>query len=157
VVPGKKANSLGSISLPVAFGDVNNFCEERITFEVVPFKSSYHVIFGRPAYHKFHARACYIYNKLKMPRPNGTITIHGNYRKAKECEEGEAAFAESVLNAEELKDMRSEVDPAEMPALKKQISDKNPSFKAAEETKKVALEEADPSMTTSIGAAMDAK
>ncbi|KAK1647474.1 hypothetical protein QYE76_065279 [Lolium multiflorum] len=69
VVPGKKANSLGSITLPVAFGDVHNFREERITFEVVPFKSSYHVIFGRPTYHKFHARACYIYNKLKIPGP----------------------------------------------------------------------------------------
>ncbi|KAK1687026.1 hypothetical protein QYE76_047874 [Lolium multiflorum] len=66
VVPGKKANSLGSITLPVAFGDVHNFREEKITFEVVPFKSSYHVIFGRPTYHKFHARACYIYNKLKI-------------------------------------------------------------------------------------------
>ncbi|KAK1669255.1 hypothetical protein QYE76_057414 [Lolium multiflorum] len=69
VVPGKKANSLGSITLPVAFGDVHNFREERITFEFVPFKSSYHVIFGRPTYHKFHARACYIYNKLKIPGP----------------------------------------------------------------------------------------
>src|SRR4051794_18048342 len=48
VVPGRRANSLGIITLPVAFGDVNNFCEELITFEVVPFKSSYHVIFGRP-------------------------------------------------------------------------------------------------------------
>ncbi|KAK1601106.1 hypothetical protein QYE76_007609 [Lolium multiflorum] len=38
---------------------------------VVPFKSSYHVIFGRPTYHKFHARACYIYNKLKIPGPKG--------------------------------------------------------------------------------------
>ncbi|KAK1614823.1 hypothetical protein QYE76_020340 [Lolium multiflorum] len=55
VVPGKKANSLGSIKLPVAFGNVNNYREEMITFEVVPFKSSYHVIFGRPTYHKFHA------------------------------------------------------------------------------------------------------
>ncbi|KAK1643138.1 hypothetical protein QYE76_060943 [Lolium multiflorum] len=71
VVPGKKANSLGSITLPVAFGDVHNFREEKITFEVVPFKSSYHVIFGRPTYHKFHARACYIYTKLKIPGPNG--------------------------------------------------------------------------------------
>ncbi|KAK1644470.1 hypothetical protein QYE76_062275 [Lolium multiflorum] len=71
VVPGKKANSLGSITLPVAFGDVHNFRQERITFEVVPFKSSYHVIFGRPTYHKFHARACYIYNKLKIPGPKG--------------------------------------------------------------------------------------
>ncbi|KAK1650994.1 hypothetical protein QYE76_068799 [Lolium multiflorum] len=71
VVPGKKANSLGSITLPVAFGDVHNFRQEKITFEVVPFKSSYHVIFGRPTYHKFHARACYIYNKLKISGPKG--------------------------------------------------------------------------------------
>ncbi|KAK1631102.1 hypothetical protein QYE76_005417 [Lolium multiflorum] len=79
VVPGKKVNSLGSITLPVAFGDVHNFREEKITFEVVPFKSSYHVIFGRPTYHKFHARACYIYNKLKIPGPNGATyqrTMH---------------------------------------------------------------------------------
>ncbi|KAK1633149.1 hypothetical protein QYE76_007464, partial [Lolium multiflorum] len=41
------------------------------TVLVVPFKSSYHVIFDRPTYHKFHARACYIYNKLKIPGPKG--------------------------------------------------------------------------------------
>ncbi|KAK1612597.1 hypothetical protein QYE76_036270 [Lolium multiflorum] len=64
--------------LPVAFGDINNFREEKITFEVVPFKSSYHVIFGMPTYHKFHARACYIYNKLKIPGPNGMITVSGD-------------------------------------------------------------------------------
>jgi hypothetical protein len=123
VVLGRKGNSLGSIKLPVAFGDVNNYREEMIKFEVVPFKSSYHMIFGRPSYHKFHARACYIYNKLKIPGPNGTITIHGNYMKAQECEEVEAAFAESVLNAEELTDLRNKVDPAEISASKKRISD----------------------------------
>ncbi|KAK1668522.1 hypothetical protein QYE76_056681 [Lolium multiflorum] len=51
VVPGKKANS-GQHQTSVAFGD--NYREEMITFEVVPFKSSYHVIFGRPTYHKCH-------------------------------------------------------------------------------------------------------
>jgi hypothetical protein len=157
VVLGRKGNSLGSIKLPVAFGDVNNYREEMIKFEVVPFKSSYHMIFGRPSYHKFHARACYIYNKLKIPGPNGTITIHGNYMKAQECEEVEAAFAESVLNAEELTDLRNKVDPAEISASKKQISDQNPSFKAADETKKVELIDGDSSKTTTIGAAMDPK
>src|SRR4051812_6803810 len=53
VVPGKKGNSLGCIKLPVAFGDVNNYREEMINFEVVDFKSSYHVIFGRPTYHGY--------------------------------------------------------------------------------------------------------
>ncbi|KAK1648021.1 hypothetical protein QYE76_065826 [Lolium multiflorum] len=118
VVPGKKANSLGSITLPVAFGDVHNFREERITFEVVPFKSSYHVIFGRPTYHKFHARACYIYNKLKIPGPK-----------------------ESVISGEELKGYRAAVDPTEMQTTKKQISEDKASFKAAIETKKVSFKE----------------
>ncbi|KAK1614571.1 hypothetical protein QYE76_020088 [Lolium multiflorum] len=139
VVPGKKANSLGSIKLPVDFGDVNNFREEMIPFEVVPFKSSYHVIFGRPTYHKFHARACYIYNKLKIPGPNGMIVVSGDYKKARDCKEGEAAFAESVLSGEELQGYRVAVDPNEMHTTKKQISDQKTSFKAAIDTKKVDL------------------
>ncbi|KAK1579729.1 hypothetical protein QYE76_016750 [Lolium multiflorum] len=141
VVPGKKANSLGSIKLPVAFGNVNNYREEMITFEVVPFKSSYHVIFGRPTYHKFHARACYIYNKLKIPGPNGWITVSGDYKKARDCEEGEAAFAESVISGEELQGYRAAVDPTEMQTTKKQISEQKTSFKAAIETKKHDLVE----------------
>ncbi|KAK1648507.1 hypothetical protein QYE76_066312 [Lolium multiflorum] len=145
VVPGKKANSLGSIKLPVAFGNVNNYREEMITFEVVPFKSSYHVIFGRPTYHKFHARACYIYNKLKIPGPNGWITVSGDYKKARDCEEGEAAFAESVISGEELQGYRAAVDPTEMQTTKKQISEQKTSFKAAIETKKHDLVEGDNS------------
>ncbi|KAK1666241.1 hypothetical protein QYE76_054400 [Lolium multiflorum] len=136
VVPGKKANSLGSIKLPVDFGDVNNYREEMITFEVVPFKSSYHVIFGRPTYHKFLARACYIYNKLKIPGPNGMITKSGDYKKARDCEEGEASFVESVISGEELQGYRAAVDPTEMQTTKKQISEQKTSFKAAIETKK---------------------
>ncbi|KAK1602964.1 hypothetical protein QYE76_027164 [Lolium multiflorum] len=157
VVPGKKANSLGSITLPVAFGDVHNFREEKITFEVVPFKSSYHVIFGRPTYHKFHARACYIYNKLKIPGPKGMITISGDYKKAHECELGEPAFAESVLSAEELQGYRAAVDPTEMQTTKKQISEQKNSFRAAIETKKVNFKEDDATKQVSIGANMDPK
>jgi hypothetical protein len=62
VVPGRQAKSLGAITLKVAFGDENNYRKEPITFEVVPFKSTYHVIFGRPTFHSFHPRPCYIYN-----------------------------------------------------------------------------------------------
>jgi hypothetical protein len=157
VVPGKKANSLSSIKLHVAFGNVNNYREEMITFEVVPFKSSYHVIFGRPTYHKFHARACYIYNKLKIPGPNGWITVSGDYKKARDCEEGEAAFAESVISGEELQGYRAAVDPTEMQTTKKQISEQKTSFKAAIETKKHDLIKGDPSKQVSVGANMDPK
>ncbi|KAK1593727.1 hypothetical protein QYE76_027001 [Lolium multiflorum] len=140
-----------------AFGNVNNYREEMITFEVVPFKSSYHVIFGRPTYHKFHARACYIYNKLKIPGPNGWITVSGDYKKARDCEEGEAAFAESVISGEELQGYRAAVDPTEMQTTKKQISEQKTSFKAAIETKKHDLVEGDNSKQVSVGANMDPK
>ena len=62
------------------------------------FKCAYHAIFGRPAFAKFMARPCYIYNKLKMPGENGTITISGNFKKAKECERGMTVFAEAVIH-----------------------------------------------------------
>jgi hypothetical protein len=110
---------LGIIKLPVAFGDVNNYREEMIKFEVVPFKSSYHLIFGRPTYRNFHARPCYIYNKIKISGSNGMITIPGDTKKAQECEEGEAAFAESIISGEELQGYRAAVDPTEMQTVKK--------------------------------------
>jgi hypothetical protein len=112
VVPGRQAKSLGSITLKVAFGDENNYREEPITFEVVPFKSTYHVIFGRPAFHSFHVRPCYIYNQLKMLGPKGIIIVYDSFRKAKECEDGEAAFAEAVFFGEEFKEIHATMVPA---------------------------------------------
>jgi hypothetical protein len=118
VVPGCQAKSLGSITLKVAFGSEENYREEPITFEVVPFKSTYHMIFGRPAFHSFYARPCYIYNQLKMPGPDGIITVYGSFRKAKECKDREVAFAEAVFFGEEFKEIHAATDPAEMPASK---------------------------------------
>jgi hypothetical protein len=135
VVPGRQAKSLGSITLKVAFGDENNYREEPITFEVVPFKSTYHVIFGRPAFHSFHARPCYIYNQLKMPGPEGIITVYGSFRKAKECEDGEAAFAEAVFFGEEFKEIHAATDPTEMLASKQEVSASPPTFKPIVDTK----------------------
>jgi hypothetical protein len=122
VVPGRQAKSLGSITLKVAFGDEKNFREEPITFEMVPFKSTYHVIFGRPTFHRFHARQCYIYNQLKMPGPEGIITVYGSFKKAKECEDGEAAFVEAVLFGEEFKEIHDAMDPSEMLTYKQEVS-----------------------------------
>ena len=86
IVPGCQAASMGKITPQVTFGDADNYRTEDVSFEVVPFKSAYHAIFGRPAFARFMARPCYIYSKLKMPGPNGIIMIKGDFRKAKECE-----------------------------------------------------------------------
>ena len=82
------------------------------------------------------ARPCYIYNKLKMPGPNGTITVNSNFKKAKECERGNAAFAEAVLHAEELAMLKKEVNTSQLPDNVKTAKPKQ-SFKASKDTKKV--------------------
>ena len=60
IIPGKKADSLGQITLDVVFGDSMNYRKEKLTFEVVDFDSAYHAILGRPAYASFMARLCYV-------------------------------------------------------------------------------------------------
>jgi hypothetical protein len=157
VVPGRQANSLGSITLKVAFGDENNFCEEPVTFEVLPFKSTYHVIFVCPAFHSFHDRPSYIYNQLKMLGPDGIITVYGSFRKAKECEEEEATFAKAVLFSEEFKEIHPATYPAEMPVSKQEISTSQPSFKPTVDTKQVELVAGDAAKTTSIGTNLSPK
>lgn len=62
-----------------------------------------------------------------------------------QCEVGAAAFAEVVLNADELQQFMREVNPMEISATKKQIVKPALSFKASEDTKKVDLVEGESS------------
>src|SRR4051812_48141588 len=84
IIPGKKAHSLGMITLNVVFGTSSNFWKEKITFEVVDFLSAYHALLERPAYVKFMAIPCYVCLKLMMPGPHGVITLSGYYKQAEE-------------------------------------------------------------------------
>ena len=68
------------------------------------------MLFGRPAYARFMARPCYVYLKLKMPGPNGPITVDGDRRIARECKEGDAAYAKVACAAVELKYHQANVD-----------------------------------------------
>src|SRR3954464_5933997 len=106
IVPGREARSLGCITLQVAFGDINNYRQECMTFEVVPFKSMYHVIFGRDIFHAFMSKPCFVYKKLKIPGTNGVITVFGSFTKARDCKIGEAAFVELVLYNKEFMEIQ---------------------------------------------------
>ena len=46
---------------------------------MVDWKGVYHAILGRPAYAKFMEVPNYTYLKLKMPGPNGVITMSGSF------------------------------------------------------------------------------
>ena len=159
MVPGKLAYPVGKIELEVAFGDEYDSRAEKLTFEVVKIKSSYHALFGRLAYAKFMARPCYVYLKLKMLGHKGTITVHGSRKVALVCEEGDVAYAESVCVAEGLKYYKDNVDPVDMTYLKKPTIEREPEmkFKSAEDTKMVDFVPGDSSKQFSISANLDPK
>src|SRR6266542_4626455 len=80
VIPGTSAIPLGEISLPVTLGTRENFRTENISFEVADFEMAYHAILGRPALAKFMAVPYYTYVIMKLPGPNGIISLRGDVR-----------------------------------------------------------------------------
>ena len=101
-MPGKRTRPLGRIDLPVCFGTPSNYSKEILTFEVVGFKGTYHAILGRPCYAKFMVIPNYTYLKLKMPGPNGVITIESTYKHAYNYDIECIEYAEALMEAETL-------------------------------------------------------
>jgi hypothetical protein len=75
VVPGKAAYPIGRVCLPVTFGTNENFRTEYSTFDVADFRSSYHAILRRPMLAKFVAIPHHTYLIMKMPTPNGILSV----------------------------------------------------------------------------------
>jgi hypothetical protein len=76
IVPSKEAYPLGRVSLSVTFGMEDNFRTEYLSFEVADFKSSYHAIIGCPMLTRFMTISHYTYLVLKMPTPNGVLSVY---------------------------------------------------------------------------------
>ena len=89
----------------------------------------------------------------------GTIAVHGSLKVALECEEGDAAYAESVCPTEELKFCKDNVDPTGMTSLKKPTTEHDPllKFKLVDDTKLVDFVPGDSSKQFSISANLDPK
>ena len=88
--------------MPVTFGDRANFRSEVLTFEIVDFLGSYHVILGRPCYAKFMVVLNYTYLKLKMPGPNDVITVGSAFSHAFMCDREHFELATAIINSAEL-------------------------------------------------------
>jgi hypothetical protein len=78
IVSGKAVYPIGRVCLPVTFGTEENFRIEFLTFEVADIRSSYHAIFGRPMLAKFMAIPHHTYLIMKMPAPNGILSVLGD-------------------------------------------------------------------------------
>jgi hypothetical protein len=72
--------------MPVTFDTEENFRIEYLMFEVANFCSSYHAIFGRPMLAKFMAIPHDTYLIMKMPVPNGIVSILGDIMVSYNCE-----------------------------------------------------------------------
>jgi hypothetical protein len=89
---------------------------------VVGFQGTYHAVLGRPCYAKFMVVPNYTYLKLKMPGPNGVITVGPTYRHAYECDVECVEYAEALIadleslskEAPDVKRHAGNFEPAEM-------------------------------------------
>jgi hypothetical protein len=107
---------------------------------VVGFRGAYHAILGRPFYAKFKAVPNYTYLKMKMPGPNGVITVASSIEHAFDCdvecvEHAEALALDEALVANLEKMVNVDLDSATKHAG---------SFEAAEQTKEVPLDPTAP-------------
>jgi hypothetical protein len=85
IVPTEGEYPLGHIYMPVTFGTPENYRTEFLRFEVGSFDFRYNAIIGRPGLAKFMAIPHYSYMILKMPGPQGIITVRADFQGATEC------------------------------------------------------------------------
>jgi hypothetical protein len=76
---------LGHIYMSVTFGTPDNYRTEFLRFEVASFDCGYNAIIGRPGLGKFMVIPHYTYMILKMPEPQGIITVRADFQGAAEC------------------------------------------------------------------------
>jgi hypothetical protein len=108
---------------------------------------------GRPCYAKFMVVPNYTYLKLKMPGPNGTITVGSTYHHAYEFDVECVEYAEALAESEALI-----ADPdclsKEAPDAKRHTSN----FEPAEAVKSVPLDPSnDAGKKVRIGSELDPK
>jgi hypothetical protein len=157
IVPGHSCSPIGKVRLDVLFGTPDNFRREPIWFEVVDMESPYHALLGRPALAKFMAVPHYAYLKMKMPGPNGIITIAGCYKRSIECASASAKLAEALVIAEEKKQILRQVAAAqaEVPAPAQPAGET--AFQPCKDSRKIQLDPAHPDRFVTIGAGLSDK
>jgi hypothetical protein len=161
IVPGNAAIPLGSMVLPVTFGEtMENYRTEYIKFEVVDFETSYHAILGRPSIAKFKAVPHYTYLVLKMPSPAGVLSLQGDLKMSFDCETEavELAAMNQVPNVMmEIYAASKKLAPSELDIPEKSYNANKPQPVEEVQVKTIDLGIGDCSKTTTIGAGLDPK
>ena len=148
ILPGMKAYPVGNIELPAMFGSKANFRTETLKFEVVDWKGIYHALLGHPTYAKFMAVPNYTYLKLKMTGLNGVITVSGSFEQAYISSREYYDLATTAANSAELGQLRATTPECRPDPGKPSQA---PAFVSTDETKTVAVDDADLTKTVHIG------
>jgi hypothetical protein len=107
---------------------------------VVGFRGAYHAILGRPCYAKFMAVPNYTYLKMKMPGPNGVITVGSSIEHAFDRDIECVEHAEALALDEALVTTLEKMVNEDLDSTTKHVGN----FEAAEQTKEVPLDPAAP-------------
>jgi hypothetical protein len=155
IVPGHSCTPMGRVRMEVLFGKKGNSRREPIWFEVVDISSPYHALLGRLALAKFMVVLHYAYLKMKLPGPRGVITVSGCFKKSLACAKASSQLAEALVIAEEKRQLlhRVELTQQDVPVCQSPVEQ----FQPANDTKKILLDESDPSMFVIIGTGLSAK
>jgi hypothetical protein len=146
---------MGRVQLEVLFGKKGNSHREPIWFEVVDISSPYHALLGRPALAKFMVVPYYAYLKMKLLGPRGVIIVSGSFKKSLACAKESSQLAEALVIAEEKRQLLHcmELAQQDVPVRQSPVEQ----FKPADDTKKILLDESDPSKFVIIGTGLSAK
>src|SRR4051812_8658726 len=152
IFPGLSCTLMGRIWLDVIFGTEENFRRELIWFKVADLSSPYHALLGLPAFAKFMFSAHETYLKMKIPGPNGVITVIGDFRKSLECTSAGGNLADSQVIAEEKRQLGKVI-----PMAQAQSKAPLPVGPAKRDSKKVALDPSDSTKFVVVGAGLSNK
>jgi hypothetical protein len=156
IMPIEGEYPLGHIYMSVTFGTPENYRIEFLRFEVASFDCGNNAIIGRPRLAKFMAIPHYTYMILKMPRPQGIITVRADFQGAAEC------FRVAIQTALTTKpsmtsSAQANSKPEEDLTIPANEAQTVTSMRPTEETKRINLEFIDERKTIIISSILDDK
>jgi hypothetical protein len=97
----------------------------------------------------------YAYLKMKLPGPRGVITVSGCFKKSIKCARASLQLAEVLVIAEEKRQLHHRValTQQDMPVRQSPVEQ----FQPANATKKILLDESNPTKFIIIGTSLSAK
>jgi hypothetical protein len=140
---GKGTFPVGKIELPLSFSVGPNARSEHVTFDIVNMVYPYNAIMGWGSINKFEVAIHGLYLCMKIPGPQGVITVYGNQQTVRNTERD---FVPGQQNVHCLTTQR-EVSKATRPVVDEKVKAQ---LQSNDGTKAVPLDSVTPKQTVVI-------